>query len=90
MPKPPAAIKLRLRRMSCNGLDVLPFGTQVLFTCLSDGPVLPFEQQLGGSNPSLKMDVDITGARKEGSNERGVSLLTGKIIPVLGTKWLTY
>ena len=34
-------------RMHCRSqLKVLPFGTLVLFACLSDSPVLPFEQQL--------------------------------------------
>ena len=34
-PSPLPPIKLRLRRFSCIGLDVLPFGTEVLFTRLS-------------------------------------------------------
>ena len=34
-PRRHSAIKLRLRRLSGNGLDVLPLGTEVLFTGLS-------------------------------------------------------
>src|ERR1700730_3260689 len=44
-------------------------GIQV--SCGTDFRPRPRRAQLGGSKPSLRMNFDITGARKEGSNERG-------------------
>jgi hypothetical protein len=49
MPKPPGAIKLRLRGLSCNGLNVTLSTTEVLFTVLLQGIRLPVMAKDDGS-----------------------------------------
>src|ERR1700704_3163372 len=85
MPKPPAAIKLRLRRLSCNGPDVLPCGTQVLFTGLSRPPILSSSSTWGravqlashDSNLSLGRFVFVPSAHLNACPLWGRLLLTG-------------